>query len=85
MATHPQIRTALDRATYRRVKQWAERHLVPNARIVKRLLQLIPWWKEDETQFVFSVDKRLIKKPDDLRAALHEAADLAFDALTKKN
>ena len=64
---------------------WSERHLVPNCRIVKRLLQLIPWNHDDQIQVVLSVDKGLLKDRDALRAALLESVDLLMDEITRND
>lgn len=71
----------VDKTTWGRIRRWAARHLVPNSRILKRLLKVIPWWVDDETGVYLSIRKSLINDPVALRAALHEAADLAADRL----
>lgn len=83
IARLPKIPTRLDHNTYNRCISWAKRHLVPNCRIIKRLLQLLPWDDDSKIMVVLGIDKRLLGKPDELRAALQEAIDLLQEGINE--
>lgn len=85
IAHSPRLHTRLDSATFRRLKDWGKRHLVPACRVVKRLLQLLPWDDDSKILVTFAIDKSLLANRDALQAAVNEAGQMVVDELAGPN
>lgn len=64
------------------IKAYAKKRLGTMSRFIRRILMCAPWTSNHHIQIVMSVEKKLLKQPDQLRAALNEAVDLAVERLS---
>lgn len=64
-----------------RFRRYASRHLVYAARLIRRILGMVPWTDDRRVHIVLSIDKRLLRQPERLRTVLSEAAGLIVDRL----
>lgn len=67
--------TTVDGRLHQRLRGWAARHVVPYSRLIRRLLLLVPWWRDDVSLVVLPIPKTVTRDGEKLRAWLAEATE----------
>ena len=68
----------------RRLTIWSKKHLAPFSRVIRNVLEAVPWWDDTVVVFCVAVPKTRLSDPAKLRESL-EAATEAIVALASEH